>query len=258
MTDSLGYFRLLYRLPWLLWHIVIDTPLTVLCQTAPGRAIRVGGKPLSDIMVSFWAGVSCRIFGLKRQVFGEFQPGAQLVVANHISWLDIEVLHSLYAMGFVAKAEISKWPLLGWLARVGGSVFHQRGSHNSASGVATAMADRLREGRKVAIFPEGGILPGQGVKRFHARLFAAAIEANVPVQPVMLRYLRDGQHYDDVTFHPGEHFLANYFRLLMQKACIAEVHVLPCLDPTDKQRRQLAMETETAVRSAFESEISHG
>jgi 1-acyl-sn-glycerol-3-phosphate acyltransferase len=178
-----------------------------------------------------------------------------LVVANHISWIDIVLLHSFTAMGFVAKAEIDGWPLLGAVARAGGSVFHRRGSHDSASGVAAQMIKRLRENRRVAIFPEGGILPGEGVKLFHARLFAAPVEAGVPVQPVMLRYLRDGVRYDDITFLPGENFLTNFIRLLMQKKCLADVRVLPLIETTGKQRRQLAGEAENAVREAFEAEI---
>jgi 1-acyl-sn-glycerol-3-phosphate acyltransferase len=258
MKGRIGYLRLVYRVPLLLLHIIIGTPATVLCQTAPGRSIRLGGKPLSDIMICWWGGTICRIFGLERRVHGAFGSGAQLVAANHISWLDIHLLLGVSAMGFVAKAEISRWPLVGWLAKAGGTVFHQRGSHDSASGVTAAMARRLREGRKVAIFPEGGILEGSGVKYFHARMFASAIESRVPVQPVMLRYQHGGARYDDITFLPGEHFLANVFRLLMQERCTAEVRVLASIDPAGKQRRQVASEAETAVREAFGREMNDG
>lgn len=250
-----GLFRLVYRIPLLLLHLLISTPVTVLCQGSACRSVRLAGQPLAEILSCWWSRANCRIFGIQRRLSGEFTPGAQLVAANHISWIDIAVLHGFAAMGFVAKAEIDTWPLLGLLARSGGTVFHQRGNHDSANGVATLMTERLRENRKVAIFPEGGILPGDGVKYFHARLFAAAIEAQTQVQPVMLRYLRDGARYDDITFLPGEHFVGNFFRLLMQKRCIADVHVLPVIEPAGKQRRQLAGEAQEAVRAAYESEI---
>lgn len=248
-----GILRLIYRLVFLLLHLLIGTPVTVLCQGSWGRSIILAGQPLSEILACWWSRVVCRIFGITRDISGEFQPGAQLVAANHISWLDIALLHSFAAMGFVAKAEINSWPLLGILARSGGSVFHQRGSHDSSSGVKAAMIERLHENRKVAIFPEGGILPGEEVKRFHARLFAAAIEAQVPVQPVMIRYLRDGRRYDEITFLPGEHFMANFLRLLMQKRCVGDVQVLPLIESAGKPRRQLAGEAEEAVRTAYES-----
>ncbi len=128
-------------------------------------------------MLNWWSGMTCSIFGLERSITGTFPAGAQLVAANHISWLDIQLLHSVSPMGFVAKAEIQNWKLAGRVATFGDTVFHQRGSHDSSSGVSTLMVQRLQQGRKVAIFPEGGILPGDGVKRFHARMFAAAIES---------------------------------------------------------------------------------
>jgi 1-acyl-sn-glycerol-3-phosphate acyltransferase len=255
MMDLPGILRLIYRLPFLLLHVCISTPVTVFCQNSAIRAVRLAGQPLGEMMACWWSRVVCHIFGIRRNLSGEFTPGAQLVAANHISWIDIVLLHSFTAMGFVAKAEIDNWPLLGVVARAGGSVFHQRGSHDSASGVAAAMATRLRENRKVAIFPEGGILPGEGVKRFHARLFAAAIETGVPVQAVMLRYLRDGSRYDEITFLPGEVFGINFLRLLMQKSCVADVRVLPLIHPTGRQRRQLAGEAEEAVRAAYESDL---
>jgi 1-acyl-sn-glycerol-3-phosphate acyltransferase len=252
MVDRLGVLRLAYRLPWLLLHVLVGTPLTVICQSRFGRALRIGGQPLSDITVRWWAGTVCRIFGVRRRQTGTISPGAQLVAANHISWLDIQLLHSMSAMGFVGKAEIRAWPIVGWLAKVGGTVFHERGSHDSASGVVSAMTQRLEEGGKVAIFPEGGILPGDRVKMFHARLFGAAIDTSVPVQPVALRYLRDGANYHDITFLPGEKTLDNFFRLLKQRPCTGEIHVLPVIDSRGKKRRQLAGEAESAVRAAYE------
>lgn len=256
MVNLPGILRLFYRVPLLLVHLLIGTPVTVLCQGPKGRSILLRGEPLAERLSCWWSRVICLIFGIRRKLDGEFHPGAQLVAGNHISWLDIALLHSFAAMGFVAKAEIDGWPLLGTLARAGGSVFHRRGSHDSASGVAAQMIARLGENRKVTIFPEGGILPGHGVKLFHARLFAAAIEANKPVQPVMLRYLRDGSRYDEITFLPDENFVANFMRLLMQKSCLAEVRVLPLIDSAGKRRRQLANEAEHMVREAFESGLA--
>ena len=118
------------------------------------------------------------------------------------------------------------------------------------------LAAGLESGERIAIFPEGGILPGPGVKRFHGRLFAAAIETGVPVQPLMLRYVRNGQHEHDMTFLPGEHFVGNFFRLLRQGPCTAHVEVLPELESTGRQRRELAARAEAAVRAAFEADLA--
>jgi len=258
VPERFGFLRLIYRVPWFVLHLLIGTPLTVLSQFAPGRAIRVGARPLSEFMLTWWSAMMCRIFGLRRRVSGGLQPGAQLVVANHISWIDIPLMHSVAAMGFVAKAEIGDWPVIGWLADLGNTVFHHRGSHDSASGVQGLMAQGLEAGERIAIFPEGGILHGPGIKRFHARMFGAAISAGAPVQPVMLRYSRAGKLYEDITFRPNEHFLANFLRLMRQPECVAEVCFLPPLQPAGRQRRELAEQAEAAVRAAFAGELPRG
>lgn len=250
-------FRLLYRIPWLVVHIVIFLPPTLVAQTSSFRKMYWRGKPVSDIFLNFWSGTTCTIFGLRRSVQGAFPPKAQLIVANHISWLDIQLLHSVSPMGFVAKAEIEKWPLAGWVAGFGDTVFHRRGSHDSASGVASLMVSRLEQGSKVAIFPEGGILPGAGIKRFHARMFAAALNTGTEVQPVMIRYRREKHHYSGMTFQPGESFIANFFRLLGQQACTADLTILPPIDPAGLQRKELALRSEMAVRTAYDEGAHH-
>ena len=249
--------RLIFRLPLLVLHFLLGTPATVVCFYRPLKAVRVGGEPLHDRMLRWWAGTACWIIGVSVEGHGRFPDGPQLVVANHISWLDIQVLHSMSPMGFVAKAEIDGWPVAGYLARVGGTVFHRRGSHDSASGVGAAMKLRLEGGGKVAIFPEGGILPGFGVKRFHARLFAPAIDTGTEVQPVAIRYLLGGEHHADMTFRPGENFAINVLRLMSQPRRIAQVMVLEPLPSAGIPRRQIALAAENAVRTAFDSEIEH-
>jgi 1-acyl-sn-glycerol-3-phosphate acyltransferase len=256
MAGWLGFLRLLYRLPWFALHVLLGTPLAVVCQASVLKTITIGDRSLGEVMITWWSRMVCRIFGLQRQIRGGILPGPQLIAANHISWIDIPLVHSVAAIGFVAKAEIEDGPIVGWLGHLGDTVYHRRGSHDSASGVVSIMTERLAAGGRVAVFPEGGILPGEGVKRFHARMFGAAINSGVPVQPVMLRYSRGGIRYDDITFRPHEHFLANFLRLMMQPRCTAEIHFLPPLSATGKQRRQLAEEAETAVRAAYEEGVA--
>ncbi len=255
MSKWSGSWRLVYRVPWIIGHLLLGLPLTLLSFLPPGKAIKIRGRSLNEFMLCWWAANICRIFGVRRRVSGHFAEGPVLIVANHISWLDIQLLHSISPMGFVAKAEIEQWPLVGWLARFGDTVFHHRGSHDSASSAVGAMTERLKAGRKVAVFAEGGVLPGDGIKRFHARLFAAAIDSATPVQPVMLRYMRSGQNYREIRFTPGEQFLTNFFRVLRQPACIAEVMILPAINPEGKLRRELAGEAQAAVEAAFGSEM---
>ena len=141
-----------------------------------------------------------------------------LFVANHTSWIDIELLHSQRAACFVAKAEIARWPLVGWMAATGGTIFHRRGSNHSLASVMAVMVERLRGGRSVAVFPEGGTGYNGVLKVFHARIFQAALDAEVPVQPVALRFARNGRRVIDAGFREHESFMGNFLRLLGERA----------------------------------------
>ena len=192
-------------------------------------------------------------FGLRVKHVGEPQSGAALIVANHISWLDIPVLHSASAMSFVSKAEVENWPVFRYIARTGSTIFHQRGNHDSAAGVTSLMAQRLQQDRAVAIFPEGGILPGASIRIFHARMFRAAVDVGCPVQPVTVRYMHDGQIDEEVAFRVGESMLVNFYRQLSRRKSIAEVHFLPAISAADQPRRFLADSARAAVISRYES-----
>jgi 1-acyl-sn-glycerol-3-phosphate acyltransferase len=182
-----------------------------------------------------------RIFGFRLRRIGTPLPGAAMFVANHVSWVDIEMLHSQRMMGFVAKREISQWPVVGWLAARGETIFHSRGSTESLGGVLHEMLSRLRNGRSIGVFPEGGSRGGHEIGPFHARIFLAAVEAGVPVQPVALRYGERGVAQTVVAFAPRESFMANFLRLLGEPARLAEVHFLePILPGAEDGRRRIA------------------
>jgi len=192
-------------------------------------------------------------FGIRTKVRGTPAEAPALIVANHISWLDIPVLHTARAMGFVSKAEVERWPVFSYVAKAGGTIFHHRGSHDSASDVANLMIQRLKQGRRVAIFPEGGIKPGQSIRVFHARMFRAAVDAECEVQPVMLRYMRHGRKDDDISFREGESMLVNFVRMLAQPAGVAEITFLPPMDATGQPRRILADAARTAVINSYQA-----
>lgn len=208
---ALRWFRYLYRVPLLLVHLTVCLPITMLCVVAPPLArIRTGrDDTLDERMIRWWQGTLMRIFGFRLRRFGTPLPGATLFVANHVSWVDISMLHSQRVMGFVAKREIAGWPLVGWLATKGQTIFHQRGNTESLGGVLQEMLLRLRSGKPVGVFPEGRTRGGTEVGPFHARIFQAAVEAGVPVQPVALRYGERGSAQAVVAFGERE-FLCQY------------------------------------------------
>ncbi len=252
----LRWFRYLYRVPLLLVHLSICLPITMLCVVAPPLArIRTGrDDTLDELMIRWWQGNLMRIFGFRLRRFGTPLPGATLFVANHVSWVDISMLHSQRVMGFVAKREIAGWPLVGWLATKGQTIFHQRGNTESLGGVLQEMLLRLRSGKPVGVFPEGRTRGGTEVGPFHARIFQAAVEAGVPVQPVALRYGERGNAQAVVAFGERESFFANIVRLLGEPSRLAEVHFLEPIHALDIEgRRRLADTSRQRIIAAMES-----
>ena len=199
------------------------------------------------------ANILAWLFGIRVEVTGTPVEGPVFFAANHISWLDIPVLHSACAMGFVGKAEIDTWPIFNFIARAGGTIFHQRGSHDSAAGVTSLMAKRLQQGRAVTIFPEGGIKPGAQIRVFHARMFRPAVDVGCLVQPVMVRYTHDGSRDDDFAFREGESMMKNILRVLARRGVVADLHFLPAFSAEGKPRRELAEASRVAVVGVYES-----
>ena len=233
--------RYLVRVPMLLWHLLVDLPLVLLLITLPTRRLRIGDERLDHWLIRAWSLGLMRVFGFRTRRIGAPVPGGAMFVANHVSWIDIQALHSQRMMGFVAKREIQNWPVIGWMAVRGETIFHHRGSTESLGGVLHEMLGRLRNGRSVGVFPEGGARGGGEIGPFHARIFMAAVEAGVPVQPVALRYGESGAAQRTVAFARGESFLGNFLRLLGEPARIAEVHFLAPIGPGDTEgRRRIA------------------
>jgi 1-acyl-sn-glycerol-3-phosphate acyltransferase len=233
---ALGVWRCTWRLPLLLLVVIAG------CLAAI-PLLPYGPKPgtAGAALLRNWSRIFLRIAGARVQPFGEPLHDPVMFVANHGSWMDITVLHAVRPADFVAKAEIGNWPLVGWMARRGGTIFHRRGNTNSLAAVMGVMSERLREGRSIAAFPEGGTAPAGTIKVFHARILQAALDAAAPVQPVALRYLRDGQPSLEVLFAPGEGFLHNVFRVLAVPSLTAEVHFLkPVPYDAEGGRRRMA------------------
>lgn len=245
--------RFIYRAVMLFGFLVFMLfPMVLGIHHHRGKNTAAGSRKADTSSVRL-ANMLAWLFGVRVSIKGTPSEGPVLFAANHISWLDIPVVHSGCAMGFVGKAEIEQWPIFSFIARAGGTIFHQRGCHDSAVGVTEAMAQRLQQGRAVTIFPEGGIKPGAGVRVFHARMFRPAVEVGCLVQPVMVRYMHNGQRDDDFGFREGESMMQNFLRVLARRGVVAELHFLPVFSAEGKPRRELAEASRAAVMGSFES-----
>ncbi len=148
------------------------------------------GQPAKEARVQVWALAMLRVAGIELVVRGTpVAQGPALLVANHLSWLDIVVLHASRYCRFVSKADIRHWPLVGTLAGGAGTVYIERASRRDAHRVVHHMTRQLQLGDVLAVFPEGTTGDSARLKPFHANLLQAAISAGAPVQPVALRFV---------------------------------------------------------------------
>jgi 1-acyl-sn-glycerol-3-phosphate acyltransferase len=249
--DWLRPLRYLLRTPPLLVHLLVALPLALLVLNPLGARIKIRGERLDHLMVRVWSRGLVRLFGLRVRCHGTPLPGAVLFVANHGSWLDIGVLHASRMMHFVAKAEIARWPLAGWLASRAGTIYHARGSSHSLNAVMETVTRHLRDGGSAGVFPEGSTGPSDRVRTFHARIFQTAVDAAVPVQPVALRYGRNGVADHSLPFKPGESFVGNLLRVLGGPTQDAETHFLAPLRSDGGGRRELAERSRAAIAEAL-------
>ncbi|WP_252274472.1 lysophospholipid acyltransferase family protein [Pseudomonas subflava] len=184
------------------------------------------------------------------KVRGELPSGPHLWVGNHVSWTDIPLLGQLLPISFLSKAEVRTWPLAGWLAHKAGTLFIRRGSGDSAL-LARQLHRHLEAGRQLVIFPEGTTTDGQQVRTFHGRLLTGAIEAGVPLQPVAIRYLRDGEIDPIAPFISDDDLPSHLLRLFKAERAVVEIQLLAPIASTGQERNALARQAQRAVQTAL-------
>ena len=176
-----------------------------------------------------------------------------LLVANHVSWLDVYVLNAVGgALRFVAKRETASWPVVGRITRAFDTIFIVRGSFRDAARVRTAVAAALRAGESVAVFPEGTTTDGSTLRRFHGALFQAAIDAGATVVPIALRYARpDGTPAAAAAFIDDMTFAGSLARVLAEPELLAILDVGQPIPASGWTRRGLAGHCRTVVATAL-------
>ncbi len=175
-----------------------------------------------------------------------------MVVSNHVSWLDIFVINTLHPCRFVAKAEIRRWPMLGWLSAKAGTVFIARGQRRDLRPLFEGLVHSLRIGERIAFFPEGTTAIQGQLLPFHANLFEAAIDAAVPVQAIALSYVdAQGQLHPAVEFVGEMSFAKSLVAILGGPPIIARLVCLPAIGTDGAHRRDLAQASHAAVRAAL-------
>jgi len=211
-----------------------------------------GNRDTNEFLLIYWSRLLCFICGLKVYVHGVKPASPVFLVANHVSWLDIPIIHSLMLAGFVAKSEIKYWPVIGWVTMAGDTLFLKRGNAESRKGVLNQIKQRLMDGRSVAVFPEGTVTDGSYLRTFHRQLVHAAVETRTPVLPVAIKFLnKNGTRNDQVGFLNNEYFLTHVWRILSLPNSVVEIHCGELVTNFDEGARAVTLK----ARSYVEQEL---
>ena len=208
--------------------------------------------PEREKRVERWAQDLLERFGVRLEVRGAPPAsGPILLVANHISWLDIVVLHASRYCRFVSKANVRHWPLIGTLASGAGTLYVERESRRDAMRVVHRMVEALRQGDVLAIFPEGTTSDGGAVLPFHANLLQAAIAADAPVQPVTLRFFEASKASVAVAYVGDDSLIGCIWRTLCAQNLRAVVVFGEPQHAAGRDRRALAREMRESIIAGF-------
>lgn len=239
-----------------LLHVAAVILLGLLLAAGLGLATRCAmrASPLRKQRLTRWfLARLANALPFRVRVIGELPTQPMLWVANHVSWCDIPLLGMLLPISFLAKAEVRGWPVLGWLAQQAGTLFIRRGAGDAAQ-VNRQLARHLEQGRHLLIFPEGTSTDGSGVRNFHSRLFACAIEAGCAVQPVAIRYLRHGARDSIAPFVGDDELPSHLRRLLASEVAQVEIHLLPPIRDTAPGRNAVAEQAHRAIEGVLSGE----
>jgi 1-acyl-sn-glycerol-3-phosphate acyltransferase len=181
-------------------------------------------------------------------------PGlGTLLVANHVSWLDVFALYTVAPGIFVAKSEIAGWPLLGRLVTNAGTIYIERGRGRHARRTNERIVAALGERGRVIVFPEGTTSDGTHVRRFHAALLQPAIAAGGMVQPVLIRYTDGRGHPSHAADYVGDTSLAqSMWSIVSARRLVVEIEFLPPIPAAEADRRVLAHAAHDAIARALD------
>ncbi|NUP18953.1 MAG: 1-acyl-sn-glycerol-3-phosphate acyltransferase [Streptomyces sp.] len=255
------------------------TPLTCVDATGPARAVPLAALRLVAVLcllivgclamplggripaglVRRWCRWVVRASGVRVRIDGGAEPdGGLLLVANHVSWLDIPLLAAVRPARMLAKSEIRDWPVAGWLTARSGALFIDRDRIRALPETVARIAQALRAGGAVAVFPEGSTWCGRAQGHFRRAAFQAALDAGVPVQPVRLRYRATGGTPGTAAAFVGDDsLLTSVWRVTRSRDLVAEAEVRePIAAGSHADRRSLARAAErSALARTHQPEI---
>jgi len=177
---------------------------------------------------------------------GELPERRAMLVSNHISWLDIIVIGQYLPAYFVAKSDISSWPVIGYLAKQGGTIFIRRGNKQHIKTTAEKMTWLLKQNGNIIAFPEGTTTKGDEVMHFHSSLFQPALLTRSAIQPVAIQY--QGAAKEQAPFIGDDAFVPHLIKMLAMDKIEVQLSFLPVIDsPAGKNRHTISLEARSMI-----------
>jgi 1-acyl-sn-glycerol-3-phosphate acyltransferase len=200
-----------------------------------------------------WCAQMARALGITIEGAGvASQRGPVLLVANHISWIDILAINAVHPARFVSKADVRHWPMLGWLVACGGTLFIERERKRDALRVVHQIAQSLKQGDSIALFPEGTTGDGRALLPFHANLLQAAIATGTPLQPVALAYRDADEDPSQAVVWVGDTTLAtSLWQVVGARGLHVKVTQLEPVPTRDAERRELSSRVRDRIAAAL-------
>lgn len=213
-----------------------------------------------NLIAKQWSHQLLTLLGLRMQLIAApaSPPARCVLVANHISWLDILAIYAFLPAIFVAKSELRHWPIAGTLFKGVGTLFIERSSARHARQINAEISAALNAGQAIVLFPEGATSEGDRINTFHAALLQPAIDAQAQVQPVALRYCDTGGGRSKAAAYAGETTMSqSLWRIVSRRGLGVELHFLPTVNAADFDRRALAHHAEQVIATALHLPLPH-
>lgn len=229
--------------------------LHIACAFALACVYPALGLPAQRRLMRWWSHHLLKLLQVQHHVNGQPAPAnapACLMVANHVSWLDIFAVNVHTPAHFVAKSEVSGWPLVGWVVQRAGTLFIRRAVRSDTVHVNARMAGLLQQGSAVGLFAQGtSTTPGEAV-HFHAPLLQCAVAAGARVQPVAIFYHdQHGNWHDAAAFVDDITLLQSLWKIVSSPGIQVTVTYLPPIDACGRDRRTLAFMSQLAVNATL-------
>jgi 1-acyl-sn-glycerol-3-phosphate acyltransferase len=237
-----------YRLTRAALHVVEGLATTAL-------VFPFAGRPMRQRMIQRWSQRLLRIFAVELEHSGiSLDPAAPLViVANHVSWLDIFVLNAHHPSRFIAKSDIRRWPLIGLLVSSVGTLYVDRTRRRDAARINEQVKAALRQGDVVALFPEGTTTHGRELLPFHGSLLQPVVEASGDIVPAAIRYTHiDGSHSEAPAYVGDTSLLQSLRQLARARRTHVRLHLEPPFPVSGRHRREVAAEAHRIIRTVLD------